>query len=127
MRYQRSTCSMVILMILLLALTSLPSSQAYGQLPIVRIGIVTDGPWEESEEIRSLFEQEILELARGEFDVRFPEEKLVRADWTVAGVRRAIDQLLADREVDLLLPLEPLPRMKYAIAETCLSRWSLLL
>ena len=123
MTHRRTIC----LIVVLLTLTSLTPSRAYGELPVVRIGIVTDGPWEGSEEIRSLFEQEILELARGEFDVRFPEEKLVRADWTVTGVRRAIDQLLTDREVDLLLPLEPLPRMKYAIAETCLSRWSLLL
>lgn len=75
------------------------------QQPIVRIGIVVDGPWERNDEIRQMFEQEILTLAKGEFDVRFPKDKLVVADWSLAGVKAAVDRLLADSEVDLILTL----------------------
>ena len=37
----------------------------------IRIGIVIDGPWERNDEIRGIIQQEILDLTRGEFDVRF--------------------------------------------------------
>ncbi len=72
-------------------------------LPVVTIGIVIDGPWERNDEILTQFQHEILEITRGEFDVRFPREKLIQADWTQPGVRSALDRLLADREVDLVV------------------------
>ena len=61
MIHQRALCSMI----LLLSLTCLGFSRAHAQLPVVRMGIVSDGPWEGSDEIRSLFQQEILELTCG--------------------------------------------------------------
>ena len=97
--------SFIYSIISLLGAICLTCPQARGQLPIVRIGIVTDGPWEGNDEIRSLFEQEILELTRGEFDVRFPADEHIQADWTVSSVKAAIDQLLADRQVDMMLAL----------------------
>jgi len=78
-------------------------SRVEGQLPIVRIGIVLDGPWEKDREMLNLFEHEVLDLTGGEFDVRFPLEKRVTADWTAPGVKAAIDQLLADPEIDLII------------------------
>jgi len=62
MTHQRTVCSMI----LLLSLTCPTSPQAYGQLPIVRIGIVSDGYWERNDEIRNLFQKEILELTHGD-------------------------------------------------------------
>lgn len=86
---------------------------AYGQKPkkerpVVKIGVVVDGPWHSNEPIRQLFEQEILTLARDEFDVRFPESKRRVADHTAAGVKNALDRLLADPEVNLILALGPI-------------------
>ncbi len=71
----------------------------------VRIGVVIDGVWDRNEGVQELFESEIRELTAGEFDVQFPPEKNLVADWTVAGVDAALDQLLSDPEVDLVLAM----------------------
>lgn len=76
--------------------------------PTVSIGVVLDGPWERNEEIRGIFVQEILDLTRGEFQVRFPEEKMILADWTLEGAKQAVDTLLTDPEVDMVLTSGPL-------------------
>ena len=73
------------------------------QLPVVRIGIVLDGPSERGDEVRPVFEREITIMLQEEFDVRFPPEKRLEADWTATGVQEAIDRLLSDPEVDLVL------------------------
>ncbi len=75
------------------------------QLPVVRIGIVLDGPSERNDELRFVFEQEIGIMLEQEFDVRFPPPKRLEADWTATGVQEVIGQLLDDPEVDLLLAL----------------------
>ena len=89
----------------MLSFVLLALQQARADLPVVNIGVVIDGPWERNDEIRELFQKEILELTRGEFDVRFPETMLLEAAWTAAGVQEAIDRLLTDPEVDLILAL----------------------
>jgi len=75
------------------------------QLSVVRIGIVLDGPSERNDELRLVFEQEIGIMLEEQFDVRFPPQTRLEADWTATGVREVIDRLLADPEVDLLLAL----------------------
>ena len=96
-------------MILLVVTGLVQSSFAASSLPVIRIGVVYDGPipphgW--GKIFRSkLFPKELLELTRGEFDVRFPPKKQVRGDWTVGGVKKAVDFLLADPSVDLVLAL----------------------
>lgn len=102
MKYPVSIYFMILLMTVL---SSLSFSQSNGQLPVVDFGVVIDGPWERNEEIWTLFEKEILGLLRGEYDVRFPADKQITANWTAEGVRKAIDRLLADREVDFVLAL----------------------
>jgi outer membrane protein TolC len=46
---------------------------------------------------------EIDALTKNEFDLRVPDDKIVIADWTRAGVEIGIGQLLGDREVDVVL------------------------
>ncbi len=98
-----------ILLFLMLPGIGRPDPAGKPALPIVRIGIVRDGP-----EIGRLaipgeiLIREIRELTRGEFDVRFPEEKRLHGNWTADGVKRAVDLLLADPDVDLVLALSPL-------------------
>ncbi len=83
----------------------LPSQQAIAQNRMVRIGVVIDGPWERNDDIREMTQREILTLTEGEFDVRFPDSKIITAEWTLAGVKSAIDRLFADPEVDLVLTM----------------------
>lgn len=71
----------------------------------VILGIVVDGPWERNAEILALFRREILQLTASEFGALVPPEKVIEADWTLAGVQRALDRLLADPDVDLLIAL----------------------
>jgi outer membrane protein TolC len=87
----------------LLALAS--SVGAFAQerrLPVVTIGVVIDGPWERNNEISSLFQNEVISLSERDFDIRFPDDKQIVADWTVAGVRAALDRLLSDPDVDIV-------------------------
>jgi outer membrane protein len=72
---------------------------------VVGIGVVIDGPWERNEEVESRFRAEILDLTRGEFDVRFPDDAHIVGDWSVARVDAALDELLAAEDVDLLLAM----------------------
>jgi outer membrane protein TolC/ABC-type uncharacterized transport system substrate-binding protein len=82
----------------------LVNTLVHAQNPI-RVGVVIDGPWERNDEIKSLQQQEILTLTEGEFDVRFPEDKVIVADWTANGVRQALQRMLNDPEVDFVLAM----------------------
>lgn len=73
--------------------------------PVIQIGIVVDGPWEGNQEIRQMLQGEILALTSGEFDVRFPSDKTIIGDWTPESIRQALDRLLADPQVDLVITL----------------------
>ncbi len=75
------------------------------QAPPVRIGVVIDGPWERNAEVEGLFQREILDLLRGEFEVVFPETARIVGDWTVATVESSLDRLLADPNVDIVLAM----------------------
>jgi outer membrane protein TolC len=78
-----------------------PSSPAAAQTPTpVRIGVVTDGPSDRDAALEESYRRSIVELLEGEFAV---SDVVVDADWTVAGVEAALDGLLADPEVDLIL------------------------
>lgn len=70
-----------------------------------RIGIVLDGPWAREQHLVKMLQDEVIELTSGEFDVRFPEDKILHGNWTLKGVNRAIDQQLRDRQVDLVIAL----------------------
>ncbi len=78
-------------------------------LPIVRIGIVLDGPPQERGIGRmiteKLFRKAIVELTRGEFEVRFSKPFLIHGNWSVKGVRKALDFLMTSPQVDLVLAL----------------------
>ncbi|MEZ5284825.1 MAG: TolC family protein [Vicinamibacterales bacterium] len=80
---------------------------AIAQPRAVTIGIAIDGPWERNDDVRAIFEREILALTRGEFDVRLPADKRLTADWTRQGAVRNVDSLLADPAVDLVLVAGP--------------------
>jgi len=101
MNYRRNICLFLTLSIV----GCLGFSQTRQQLPVVRIGMVLDGPYVLDEEYLTFFRNEILELTRGEFDVQFPEDKIKKADWTAKGVKSVIDKLLVDPDVDLIIAM----------------------
>ncbi len=73
-------------------------------LPVLRIGVVLDGP-QRTQKLFPAFAQEIRDLLRGEYAVRFPAGQRLTADYTTAGVRKAMSRLLADPQVDMVLAL----------------------
>jgi len=83
----------------------IPDARSARKLPIVRIGIVRDGPPGRLPDITPLVKEEILRLTSGEFDVRFPEAKFIQANWEQGEIERAVENLLADPEVDLVITL----------------------
>ena len=93
----------LLLLFAVLSLLAAPSAEA--QLPVVRIGLAVDGPWERNEAIETTFEREIRQLLESEYDVRFSPEKRLVGDWTAAGIKANIDRLFADPEVDFVITL----------------------
>jgi len=69
------------------------------------IGVITDGPLARFQEIVDLYQNEIISMASSEFDVKFPANKQLNGGWTQKGVNQAIDQLLADPQVDIVITL----------------------
>ncbi|MDH3604375.1 MAG: hypothetical protein OEU26_32620, partial [Candidatus Tectomicrobia bacterium] len=83
---------------------SRPASASASRLPVVRIGMVQDGV-SSGDDVAAVFEKEIRDLLEGEYAVRFPDAMRLQADWTMAGVKAAMDRLLASRQVDMILAL----------------------
>ncbi len=77
----------------------------FAQKRSVTVGVVIDGPWADNDLIRKMTISEILALTENEFDVRFPESKQITGDWTLSGIRAAIDKSLKDPQVDMVLAM----------------------
>lgn len=69
----------------------------------VTIGVVMDGQWDRNDDIYAMFKKEITDLLSREFDIRFPPGKTITGDWTADSIHRALQKLLADPEVDIVL------------------------
>ncbi len=67
--------------------------------------MVLDGPWEQNEALLPVFRGEIEDLVGEEFGARIPDDRVLMGDWTLASVRAAIDRLLADPAVDIVVGL----------------------
>ena len=82
----------------------LPGGPAFSQTVI---GIVTDGPESRSRTLveLSVLEREIQDLLGSEFDISFPPGKQLHGNWELDSVRSALEQQLADPEVDIVLTL----------------------
>ena len=74
-------------------------------LPTFNVGIVTDGPWARQGGWVDSFKTEITTILEGEYEVQFPEGSSLQGDWSAAGIESALDRLLGDGEVDLILAL----------------------
>ena len=81
----------------------LSTAAAQSQQRTLRVGVVFDGPWERNKDLLDLLKKEISEALEGQVTVLFSDGKIVEGDWTFAGAVRLNSQLLADREVDLVV------------------------
>lgn len=101
MRKKSDLIVMVLLIITILC--SLLYAQENQQKRTVTIGVVVDDPWDRNDEIFTLFKKEINDLLSREFDIRFPSDKSIIGDWTKDGIHSALETLIADPEVDIVL------------------------
>jgi outer membrane protein len=79
-------------------------AQPLGTQPL-RIGAVVDGPWERNAELYQVLDGALREVLGTQVDVRIIERRMLEGDWTLAGIQRLNDRLLADPGVDLLVAL----------------------
>jgi outer membrane protein len=87
----------------ILCISVMGASTAHSR--VVTIGVALDGPGERSDELLTLFRSELSDLMGGEFDLRFPETKIFRGEWTPESVHTALDRALTAPEVDIVLAL----------------------
>ncbi|MCF8069407.1 MAG: TolC family protein [Desulfobacterales bacterium] len=94
-------------LLFLVLIISFPASavQAVTGLPVVRIGIIVDGPWQRDSNTPEIFKKEIRDMTSGEFDVTFPEDKQIIGNWTTDSVNKALDTLFSDKTTDIILTL----------------------
>ena len=83
---------------------------------MVNIGVVLDGPTG-TEDISRLVRSEIVALNRREFDIRFPDEKTLDGNWSAPAAVAALDRLLADPDVDIVLTMGVLATSELARRE----------
>jgi ABC-type uncharacterized transport system substrate-binding protein len=76
--------------------------------PSVTIGIVTDGSYPRHPNLTRMVRDEIVRLVSIDIETRVPADKTAEGDWTVSGINAAIDRLLSDSEVDLVVTLGPI-------------------
>ena len=71
----------------------------------IQVGTVLDGPSDSDAALRVLVETEAVRLLGNRYHARFPPEKQLVGDWSVAKVRHNVDTLMADPEVDAIVVL----------------------
>ena len=74
-------------------------------LHVIHIAIVEDGSSHVVPELMSRVEEEIREVTKHEFDVRFPADLRLQGGWSAHGVKQALDRVLADPHVDVVIAL----------------------
>lgn len=93
--------------IFLLAITLLLISSIFPQnnniKPYVTIGILLDGRWEGDKVALDELILQCNELLSGEFNIKFPENKLLSGDWDLDKTNSNLLQLLNDPEVDIVI------------------------
>ena len=72
------------------------------------VGIVLDGQSEYNSAVLTEFQREMTAFFGAEHTIDFPPRATLEADWTPTGTGSAIDRLLSDPAVDLVLTLGPI-------------------
>jgi len=95
------------MLLLMLFLVFTTTQAAQHNLPSINIGIITDGPTPLFQLRTPLFQEEINALTKGEFDIRYPKDMQLDGNSNRKDVNKALDNLLANKDVDLILALGP--------------------
>ena len=101
MRNSHGRASAGVLLLSFFATALLAAGTVHG----VTVATIADGPTERPGTFVLLIRQEVGDLLGDEFDVLFPDEKQIVGDWSVDGVRAALERALADPEVDVIVTL----------------------
>ena len=72
-------------------------------LPLVRVGVVIDGPWERNPLMEETTKREVQAITAREFDVRFPPEATVVADWSIESIQEALNRVMTDPDIDVVI------------------------
>ena len=88
-----------------LALLAIVDNSTSGQTAgrPLRIGAVVDGPWERNGEIYQALDGLLREVLGNSVALHIVEGRMLEGDWTLAGIRKLDDRLLADPGVDLII------------------------
>jgi ABC-type uncharacterized transport system substrate-binding protein len=86
----------------LLCLSALLFSSAVSARDIV-VGIILDGPSQRRVLPVETIEHEAAALMGNEFNVEFPRTKILHGNWTIEGIRAAIQTQLSDRGIDIVI------------------------
>lgn len=100
----------VVMCILIVLACATPASARQGppRRGSTKVGLVLDGASAFNDTIRVAFEREISAFFGTEHAVAFSSRTTLAADWSGAGASAAIDRLVADTGVDLVLALGPI-------------------
>ncbi len=94
-------------LVVVLGLFVSASLQAAKEKGTVTLGIVSDGPMAPGENISEIFLNELGVLAEKEFKVDAPASKRIDGDWSIDKIKKAIESLQNDPDVDIILALGP--------------------
>ena len=100
----------------ILAPARLASAQARGAP--VHVGVVLDGASDFNSQVLAEFQREIAAFFGTERTIDFSPRATLQADWTAAGTGTAIDRLLGDPAVDIVLALGPIGSNELAHRKT---------
>ena len=76
---------------------------ATDELPVIRIGIITDGPVVRESSFVDLFVHEIEGVTAGTYRVELPDGAVVDGGWEPESIAAAMDELLARADIDVIL------------------------
>jgi len=78
---------------------------AYGAGHVVNVAVVRDGSTGRDFLTTDRIRAAVADTVTADIEVRFPEDRLYVADWTIQGVDTAIDRALTAPDVDVVLLL----------------------
>jgi outer membrane protein len=96
-----SCCRWVVAFGLLLS----PAVPAHAQVGPTRVAVLLDGPSEFNRAVLADFRREVADFFGTQQAVVFPPQLVREADWTVSGVRAALDSSFANPEASVVLAL----------------------
>jgi outer membrane protein TolC len=94
--------------LLAMALLAVPCVAQEAERPALTFGSLLDpSATGGTEQLLDLIQDEIEAVLDRDYDLRFPDSKRRLSDWTAAGIRRELDALLSDPQVDVVLVVGP--------------------